>query len=59
MTERTHPGRGQRDLRVRSKPPGACVSRRCGWVAVERSLCDPGPERGYRGRAAYKIAELE
>lgn len=54
-------GRGQRDLRVRVKTARGRKSSSTRWL--ERQLNDPYVRRakadGYRGRAAYKILELD
>ncbi len=54
-------GRGQRDLRVRVKSAKGRKLSSTLWL--ERQLNDPYVQRaqreGYRGRAAYKIAELD
>jgi len=54
-------GRGQRDLRVRVKSAKGRKLSSTLWL--ERQLNDPYVKRaqadGYRGRAAYKIAELD
>ena len=54
-------GRGQRDLRVRVK--SAKGRRLSSTLWLERQLNDPYVQRakkeGYRGRAAYKILELD
>lgn len=54
-------GRGQRDLRVRVKTARGRKASSTRWL--ERQLNDPYVRRakadGYRGRAAYKILELD
>ncbi len=54
-------GRGQRELRVRVKTARGRKSSSTRWL--ERQLNDPYVQRarkeGYRGRAAYKILELD
>jgi len=54
-------GRGERDLRVRVKTARGRKSSSTRWL--ERQLNDPYVRRaradGYRGRAAYKIIELD
>ncbi|AUM74101.1 RlmE family RNA methyltransferase [Paracoccus jeotgali] len=59
--ERKSSGRGQRDLRVRVK--SAKGRRLSSTLWLERQLNDPYVARarrdGYRGRAAYKILELD
>ncbi len=54
-------GRGQRDLRVRVK--SAKGRRLSSTLWLQRQLNDPYVQRanaeGYRGRAAYKIAEID
>ena len=54
-------GRGQRDLRVRVKTAKGRKLSSTRWL--ERQLNDPYVQRarreGFRGRAAYKIAELD
>ncbi|MHA3913593.1 RlmE family RNA methyltransferase [Halovulum sp. GXIMD14793] len=61
MAERRGSGRGQRDLRVRVKTAKGRKLSSTLWL--ERQLNDPYVRRakaeGYRGRAAYKIAELD
>jgi len=62
MTEKkATSGRGQRDLRVRVKTAKGRKLSSTLWL--ERQLNDPYVARakreGYRGRAAYKIAELD
>lgn len=61
MTEKKTSGRGQRDLRVRVKTAKGRKLSSTLWL--ERQLNDPYVQRakkeGYRGRAAYKIAELD
>ena len=65
MTEKTPSkntsGRGQRDLRVRVKTAKGRKLSSTLWL--ERQLNDPYVQRakreGYRGRAAYKIMELD
>ncbi len=61
MSEKNTSGRGQRDLRVRVKTAkGRKLSSKL-WL--ERQLNDPYVQRalkdGYRGRAAYKILEID
>lgn len=60
MTENTS-GRGQRDLRVRVKTAKGRKLSSTLWL--ERQLNDPYVQRakreGFRGRAAYKILELD
>ena len=65
MTEKTPSkntsGRGQRDLRVRVKTAKGRKLSSTLWL--ERQLNDPyvirAKKEGYRGRAAYKILELD
>ena len=61
MTEKNTSGRGQRDLRVRVKTAKGRKLSSTLWL--ERQLNDPYVQRakkeGYRGRAAYKIMELD
>jgi 23S rRNA (uridine2552-2'-O)-methyltransferase len=61
MTGRKSSGRGQRDLRVRVKSARGRKLSSTRWL--ERQLNDPYVKRaqadGYRGRAAYKILELD
>ena len=61
MTERRGSGRGQRDLRVRVK--SAKGRRLSSTLWLDRQLNDPYVRRakaeGYRGRAAFKIAEID
>ncbi|MFC0281246.1 RlmE family RNA methyltransferase [Falsigemmobacter intermedius] len=61
MTEKKSSGRGQRDLRVRVKTAKGRKLSSTLWL--ERQLNDPYVIRakrdGYRGRAAYKIMELD
>lgn len=61
MTEKKSSGRGQRDLRVRVKTAKGRKLSSTLWL--ERQLNDPYVQRarkdGYRGRAAYKIMELD
>lgn len=61
MTEKKTSGRGQRDLRVRVKSAKGRKLSSTLWL--ERQLNDPYVQRakkeGFRGRAAYKIAELD
>lgn len=61
MTEKNTSGRGQRDLRVRVKTAKGRKLSSTLWL--ERQLNDPYVQRakreGYRGRAAYKILELD
>ena len=60
MTENTS-GRGQRELRVRVKTAKGRKLSSTRWL--ERQLNDPyvirAKKEGYRGRAAYKILELD
>ena len=60
-TGRNGSGRGQRDLRVRVKTAKGRKLSSTLWL--ERQLNDPYVQRarkeGYRGRAAYKIMELD
>ena len=57
----TNSGRGQRELRVRVKTAKGRKISSTRWL--ERQLNDPYVQRakkeGYRGRAAYKILELD
>ena len=59
--KRKSSGRGQRDLRVRVKSAKGRPLSSTRWL--ERQLNDPYVQRaqkeGYRGRAAYKILELD
>ncbi|MGO4907867.1 RlmE family RNA methyltransferase [Pseudorhodobacter sp. W20_MBD10_FR17] len=61
MTEKNTSGRGQRDLRVRVKTAKGRKLSSTLWL--ERQLNDPyvirAKKEGFRGRAAYKIAELD
>jgi hypothetical protein len=61
MTEKNTSGRGQRELRVRVKTAKGRKLSSTLWL--ERQLNDPYVQRakreGYRGRAAYKILELD
>jgi len=61
MTEKPTSGRGQRELRVRVKTAKGRKLSSTLWL--ERQLNDPYVQRakreGYRGRAAYKILELD
>ncbi|MBN8631871.1 MAG: RlmE family RNA methyltransferase [Rhodobacterales bacterium] len=61
MTEKPNSGRGQRELRVRVKTAKGRKLSSTLWL--ERQLNDPYVQRakkeGYRGRAAYKILELD
>lgn len=61
MTEKKTSGRGQRDLRVRVKTAKGRKLSSTLWL--ERQLNDPYVQRakkeGYRGRAAFKILELD
>lgn len=61
MTEKPTSGRGQRDLRVRVKTAKGRKLSSTLWL--ERQLNDPyvirAKKEGYRGRAAYKILELD
>lgn len=61
MTEKKTSGRGQRDLRVRVKTAKGRKLSSTLWL--ERQLNDPYVQRarreGYRGRAAFKIMELD
>lgn len=61
MTEKATSGRGQRELRVRVKSAKGRKLSSTLWL--ERQLNDPyvirAKKEGYRGRAAYKIAELD
>jgi len=61
MTEKPTSGRGQRDLRVRVKTAKGRKLSSTLWL--ERQLNDPyvirAKKEGYRGRAAYKISELD
>ena len=61
MTGRKNSGRGQRDLRVRVKSARGRKLSSTRWL--ERQLNDPYVKRaqaeGYRGRAAFKIVELD
>lgn len=61
MAEKKTSGRGQRDLRVRVKTAKGRKLSSTLWL--ERQLNDPYVQRakreGYRGRAAFKIMELD
>jgi 23S rRNA (uridine2552-2'-O)-methyltransferase len=61
MTEKNTSGRGQRELRVRVKSAKGRKLSSTLWL--ERQLNDPyvirARKEGFRGRAAYKIAELD
>ncbi len=61
MTEKNTSGRGQRELRVRVKTAKGRKLSSTLWL--ERQLNDPYVQRakkeGYRGRAAFKILELD
>ncbi len=61
MAKRPSSGRGQRDLKVRVKTARGRKSSSTRWL--ERQLNDPYVRRakaeGYRGRAAFKIIELD
>jgi 23S rRNA (uridine2552-2'-O)-methyltransferase len=61
MTEKNASGRGQRELRVRVKTAKGRKLSSTLWL--ERQLNDPyvirAKKEGYRGRAAYKILELD
>jgi 23S rRNA (uridine2552-2'-O)-methyltransferase len=61
MADRKSSGRGQRDLRVRVKSARGRKLSSTRWL--ERQLNDPYVKRaqveGYRGRAAFKILELD
>ncbi|MEO1550337.1 MAG: RlmE family RNA methyltransferase [Pseudomonadota bacterium] len=61
MTERRKSGRGQRDLRVRVKSAKGRKLSSTLWL--ERQLNDPyvarAKDAGYRGRAAFKILEID
>lgn len=61
MTEKPTSGRGQRELRVRVKTAKGRKLSSTLWL--ERQLNDPyvirARKEGYRGRAAYKILELD
>ncbi len=61
MTEKKTSGRGQRELRVRVKSAKGRKLSSTLWL--ERQLNDPyvirAKKEGFRGRAAYKIAELD
>jgi 23S rRNA (uridine2552-2'-O)-methyltransferase len=61
MSEKQTSGRGQRELRVRVKTAKGRKLSSTLWL--ERQLNDPYVQRakreGYRGRAAYKILELD
>ena len=61
MTNRKSSGRGQRDLRVRVKSARGRKLSSTRWL--ERQLNDPyvrrAKDEGYRGRAAFKILELD
>jgi len=61
MTEKPTSGRGQRELRVRVKTAKGRKLSSTLWL--ERQLNDPyvirAKKEGYRGRAAYKLLELD
>ncbi len=61
MTEKNTSGRGQRELRVRVKTAKGRKLSSTLWL--ERQLNDPyvikAKKEGYRGRAAFKILELD
>ena len=61
MTEKNTSGRGQRELRVRVKTAKGRKLSSTLWL--ERQLNDPyvirAKKEGFRGRAAYKISELD
>jgi 23S rRNA (uridine2552-2'-O)-methyltransferase len=61
MTEKPNSGRGQRELRVRVKTAKGRKLSSTLWL--ERQLNDPyvirAKKEGFRGRAAYKISELD
>jgi 23S rRNA (uridine2552-2'-O)-methyltransferase len=61
MSEKQTSGRGQRELRVRVKTAKGRKLSSTLWL--ERQLNDPyvirARKEGYRGRAAYKISELD
>ena len=61
MTEKPNSGRGQRELRVRVKTAKGRKLSSTLWL--ERQLNDPyvirAKKEGYRGRAAFKILELD
>src|SRR3989338_3476899 len=61
MTEKNTSGRGQRELRVRVKT--AKWRKLSSTLWLERQLNDPyvirAKKEGFRGRAAYKISELD
>ena len=61
MTEKNTSGRGQRDLRVRVKTAKGRKLSSTLWL--ERQLNDTyvirAKKEGFRGRAAYKILELD
>jgi 23S rRNA (uridine2552-2'-O)-methyltransferase len=61
MTEKNTSGRGQRELRVRVKTAKGRKLSSTLWL--ERQLNDPyvirAKKEGYRGRAAFKISELD
>ena len=61
MTEKPSSGRGQRELRVRVKTAKGRKLSSTLWL--ERQLNDPyvirAKKEGYRGRAAYKIIDLD
>lgn len=61
MSEKNTSGRGQRELRVRVKTAKGRKLSSTLWL--ERQLNDPyvirAKKEGYRGRAAYKILELD
>ena len=60
-TEKPNSGRGQRELRVRVKTAKGRKLSSTLWL--ERQLNDPyvirARKEGFRGRAAYKISELD
>ncbi len=61
MAERRTSGRGQRDLKVRVKTAKGRKLSSTRWL--ERQLNDPyvarAKKEGFRGRAAYKISEID
>ena len=61
MTKKNTSGRGERDLKVKVKTARGRKSSSTRWL--QRQLNDPYVKRarteGYRGRAAYKILELD